>query len=49
LHTTGGYLLYAAMTHKYVFGYQDGDIYWGSADIGWGKGHSFMLVPFKTN
>ena len=43
LHTTGGYLLYAAMTHKYVFDYQDGDIYWCTADIGWITGHSYVL------
>ncbi len=43
LHTTGGYLLYAAITHKYVFDYQDGDIYWCTADIGWVTGHSYVL------
>ncbi|WP_020481284.1 acetate--CoA ligase [Methylomonas sp. MK1] len=43
LHTTGGYLLYAAMTHKYVFDYQEGDIYWCTADIGWITGHSYVL------
>ncbi|MGR9087037.1 MAG: acetate--CoA ligase [Gammaproteobacteria bacterium] len=43
LHTTGGYLLYAAMTHKYVFDYRDGDIYWCTADIGWITGHSYMI------
>jgi acetyl-CoA synthetase len=43
LHTTGGYLLYAAMTHKYVFDYQDGDIYWCTADIGWVTGHSYSI------
>ena len=43
LHTTGGYLLYAAMTHKYVFDYHDGDIYWCTADIGWVTGHSYVL------
>ena len=43
LHTTGGYLLYAAMTHKYVFDYHDGDIYWCTADIGWVTGHSYMV------
>ncbi|MCB1350401.1 MAG: AMP-binding protein, partial [Maritimibacter sp.] len=40
LHTTGGYLLYAAMTHEYVFDYHDGDIYWCTADVGWVTGHS---------
>lgn len=43
LHTTGGYLLYAAMTHKYVFDYHDGDVYWCTADIGWITGHSYMI------
>jgi acetyl-CoA synthetase len=43
LHTTGGYLLYAAITHKHVFNYQDDDIYWCTADIGWITGHSYMI------
>ncbi|MEN9898394.1 MAG: acetyl-coenzyme synthetase [Pseudomonadota bacterium] len=43
LHTTGGYLLYAAITHKYVFDYHDGDIYWCSADVGWITGHSYVI------
>ncbi len=43
LHTTGGYLLYTAMTHKFVFDYHDGDIYWCTADIGWVTGHSYMI------
>jgi len=43
LHTTGGYLVYAAMTHKYVFDYQPGDIYWCTADIGWVTGHSYIV------
>ena len=43
LHTTGGYLLYAAMTHKYVFDYHDGDIYWCAADVGWVTGHSYIV------
>lgn len=43
LHTTGGYLLYAAMTHKYIFDYQEGEIYWCSADIGWITGHTYMI------
>ncbi|MGZ8191316.1 MAG: acetate--CoA ligase, partial [Methylococcaceae bacterium] len=42
-HTTGGYLLYAAMTHKYVFDYHDGDVYWCTADIGWITGHSYVI------
>ncbi len=43
LHTTGGYLVYASMTHKYVFDYQEGDIYWCTADIGWVTGHSYIV------
>lgn len=43
LHTTGGYLLYTAITHKYVFDYQDGDIYWCTADVGWVTGHSYIV------
>jgi acetyl-CoA synthetase len=43
LHTTGGYLLFAAITHKYVFDYRDGDIYWCTADIGWVTGHTYMI------
>ncbi|MGR8935724.1 MAG: acetate--CoA ligase [Gammaproteobacteria bacterium] len=43
LHTTGGYLLYAAITHRYVFDYHDGDVYWCTADIGWITGHSYII------
>ncbi len=43
LHTTGGYLVYAAITHQYVFNYQEGDIYWCTADIGWITGHSYLV------
>ena len=43
LHTTGGYLLQAAMTHKYVFDYKDGDVYWCTADVGWVTGHSYIV------
>jgi acetyl-CoA synthetase len=43
LHTTAGYLLQAAMTHKYTFDYQEGDIYWCTADVGWITGHSYIL------
>ncbi|MCF7971929.1 MAG: acetate--CoA ligase [Methylococcaceae bacterium] len=43
LHTTGGYLVYAAITHKYIFDYQDGEIYWCTADIGWITGHTYMI------
>ena len=43
LHTTGGYLLYAAITHKYVFDYKDGEVYWCTADVGWVTGHTYIV------
>ncbi|OUS09458.1 acetate--CoA ligase [Gammaproteobacteria bacterium 53_120_T64] len=43
LHTTGGYLLQASMTHKYVFDYKEGDVYWCTADVGWVTGHSYIV------
>ena len=43
LHTTGGYLVYASMTHEYIFNYKEGDIYWCTADIGWITGHSYII------
>ncbi|CAO0822404.1 acetyl-CoA synthetase (AMP-forming) [Desulfarculales bacterium] len=43
LHTIGGYMVYTSMTHKYVFDYHDGDVYWCTADIGWVTGHSYIL------
>ena len=43
VHTTGGYLVYAALTFKYVFDYHPGDIYWCTADVGWVTGHSYLL------
>lgn len=43
LHTTGGYLLQAAMTHKYVFDYKEGEVYWCTADVGWVTGHSYIV------
>jgi acetate--CoA ligase len=43
LHTTGGYLLFAAMTHKYTFDYHEGDIYWCTADVGWVTGHTYIV------
>jgi acetyl-CoA synthetase len=43
LHTTGGYLVYAAMTHRYIFDYHDGDIYWCAADVGWVTGHTYIV------
>ncbi|KKJ75808.1 acetyl-CoA synthetase [Kiloniella litopenaei] len=49
LHTTGGYLVYASMTHKYVFDYHDGDIYWCTADVGWITGHSYIVYGPLTN
>ena len=49
LHTTGGYMVYASMTHKYVFDYHDGDIYWCTADVGWVTGHSYILYGPLAN
>jgi acetyl-CoA synthetase len=49
LHTTGGYMLYASMTHKYVFDYHDGDIYWCTADVGWVTGHSYIVYGPLAN
>jgi len=49
LHTTGGYLLFAAMTHKYVFDYHDGDVYWCTADVGWVTGHSYIVYGPLAN
>jgi acetyl-CoA synthetase len=49
VHTTGGYLLYAAMTHKYVFDYQDGEVYWCTADVGWVTGHSYIVYGPLAN
>src|SRR5216683_4070314 len=49
LHTTGGYLVFAAMTHQYVFDYHDGDIYWCTADVGWVTGHSYILYGPLAN
>ncbi|WP_046861511.1 acetate--CoA ligase [Microvirga massiliensis] len=49
LHTTGGYLVFAAMTHQLVFDYHDGDIYWCTADIGWVTGHSYILYGPLAN
>jgi acetyl-CoA synthetase len=43
LHTTGGYLVYVSITHKYIFDYHDGDIYWCTADVGWVTGHSYIV------
>ena len=49
LHTTGGYLVYASMTHQYIFDYQDGDIYWCTADVGWVTGHSYIVYGPLAN
>ena len=49
LHTTGGYLVYAATTHHYVFDYHDGDVYWCTADIGWITGHSYVVYGPLAN
>jgi acetyl-CoA synthetase len=49
LHTTAGYLLQAAMTHKYVFDYHEGDIYWCTADVGWVTGHSYIVYGPLAN
>ncbi len=49
LHTTGGYLVFAAMTHQYVFDYHDGDVYWCTADVGWVTGHSYILYGPLAN
>ncbi|HEX2752960.1 MAG TPA: acetate--CoA ligase, partial [Alphaproteobacteria bacterium] len=49
LHTTGGYMVYAAMTHEYVFDYHDGDVYWCTADVGWVTGHSYIVYGPLAN
>jgi acetyl-CoA synthetase len=49
LHTSGGYLLFAAMTHQYVFDYHDGDVYWCTADVGWVTGHSYIVYGPLAN
>ena len=49
VHTTAGYLVYAAMTHHYVFDYHDGDIFWCTADVGWVTGHSYILYGPLAN
>ena len=49
LHTTGGYIVYASITHKYVFNYIDGDIYWCTADVGWVTGHSYIVYGPLAN
>jgi len=49
LHTTGGYMVFAAMTHRYVFDYHDGDIYWCTADVGWVTGHTYIVYGPLAN
>jgi acetyl-CoA synthetase len=49
LHTTGGYLLHTAISHKYIFDYHDGDIYWCTADVGWVTGHSYIIYGPLAN
>ena len=49
LHTSGGYLVYASMTHEYVFDYHEGDIYWCTADVGWVTGHSYIVYGPLAN
>ncbi|GHE20772.1 acetate--CoA ligase [Halomonas urumqiensis] len=48
-HTTGGYLVYASLTHQYVFDYQDGEVYWCTADVGWVTGHSYIVYGPLAN
>ncbi len=49
LHTSGGYLVWASLTHEYVFDYHDGDIYWCTADVGWVTGHSYIIYGPLAN
>ncbi len=49
LHTTGGYLVFAAMTHKYTFDYQEGEVYWCTADVGWVTGHTYIVYGPLAN
>jgi acetyl-CoA synthetase len=49
LHTTGGYLLYAGLTHQWVFDYHDGEVYWCTADVGWITGHSYVVYGPLSN
>ncbi len=49
MHTTGGYMVYASMTHQYVFDYKDGDVYWCTADVGWVTGHSYIVYGPLAN
>ena len=49
LHTTGGYMVFASMTHEYVFDYKDGEVYWCTADVGWVTGHSYIVYGPLAN
>ncbi len=49
VHTTGGYLVWASMTHEMVFDYHDGDVYWCTADVGWVTGHSYIVYGPLAN
>ncbi len=49
VHTSGGYLVYASMTHEYVFDYHDGDVFWCTADVGWVTGHSYIVYGPLAN
>ena len=49
VHTTGGYLVYASMTHQYTFDYKDGDVFWCTADVGWVTGHSYIVYGPLAN
>ena len=49
MHTSGGYIVYASLTHEYIFNYNKGDIYWCTADIGWITGHSYIIYGPLSN
>ncbi|WP_296985879.1 AMP-binding protein, partial [Thalassolituus sp. UBA1505] len=49
VHTTGGYMVWASITHQYVFDYHDGDVYWCTADVGWITGHTYLLYGPLAN
>ena len=49
MHTSGGYLVYAAMTHQMTFDYHDGDVFWCTADVGWVTGHSYIIYGPLAN
>ena len=49
MHTSGGYLVYTSITHEYIFNYNEGDVYWCTADIGWITGHSYIIYGPLSN